>query len=526
MRIKDPLYGYIELAPRYSAIIDTPEFQRLRNIRQTGYQSLYPSALHNRFVHSLGVFHLGNKAYECFQKNVPKEMEKILTPIKETFLLACLLHDVGHSPFSHTGEKFYSMGIDFISTLSNQVNDSNFSKDIKMGGYGKEHEAMSALIGSRLCKNIPSFDTDLFVRAIIGLKYKNNINDMNIVVKNALIEMLNGELIDVDKLDYLVRDAYVTGYNNVSLDIDRLLSGYTVIQEGTSYKTGYKRSALSVIENVIYANDLERRWIQNNPTILYDSRIVEYCIRQFDSYKTFQCKNLNTIFCQESLSPEGINDASLKLLCDDDIITYAKNIDNSEACKHLFFRNLRLKPLWKTEADYLCKLDCLSPLVRRHFIEDITALEETVDAKGLFLFIDDDLMKYLENQIDQAKNDEDSEYAKISSENYHKMLHICKCFKDFSTYFSPEMDFKFLVICADKFTSNFRKLDSSKIFIELSSNNVKPLKELKSLTVAKITEEDERKEKLFYIYTTSANLKHPKITNLLKFINQNYEEIK
>ena len=69
-QIKDPIYGYIDLEDFCFPLIDTAEFQRLRNIVQTGYQALYPSALHNRFVHSIGVYHLGKKAFDCFRKNV------------------------------------------------------------------------------------------------------------------------------------------------------------------------------------------------------------------------------------------------------------------------------------------------------------------------------------------------------------------------------------------------------------------------------------------------------------------------
>ena len=68
--IRDPMYGYITIEEPFAQLIDTEEFQRLRNIRQTGYQSLYPSALHNRFVHSLGVFYLGKKALGYFEKNI------------------------------------------------------------------------------------------------------------------------------------------------------------------------------------------------------------------------------------------------------------------------------------------------------------------------------------------------------------------------------------------------------------------------------------------------------------------------
>ena len=60
-QFKDPIYGYVEIPRNYvSEIIDTAEFQRLRRIIQTSYSPLYPSAIHNRFVHSIGVYHLGH----------------------------------------------------------------------------------------------------------------------------------------------------------------------------------------------------------------------------------------------------------------------------------------------------------------------------------------------------------------------------------------------------------------------------------------------------------------------------------
>lgn len=74
--IRDPMYGYIKIDYPFTVLIDTEEFQRLRNIRQTGYQSLYPSALHNRFVHSLGVFHLGREAFHYFSRNVKASLEE------------------------------------------------------------------------------------------------------------------------------------------------------------------------------------------------------------------------------------------------------------------------------------------------------------------------------------------------------------------------------------------------------------------------------------------------------------------
>lgn len=113
--IKDPVHGYIKIRKDYiKNIIDSCEFQRLRNIRQTSYDSLYPGSSHNRFIHSLGVYYLGVKSFESLKRNTQEQIgeKKIEDAIgdwealKNTFEVACLLHDVGHTPFSHMGEDF------------------------------------------------------------------------------------------------------------------------------------------------------------------------------------------------------------------------------------------------------------------------------------------------------------------------------------------------------------------------------------------------------------------------------------
>lgn len=106
--IKDAIHGYIRLEEPFWKIIDTAEFQRLKWIEQTSYRVLYPSARHDRFIHSIGVYHLGQKAIQGFLNNCDDKDAEIVKKYKYSFLLACLLHDIGHAPFSHTCENLFS----------------------------------------------------------------------------------------------------------------------------------------------------------------------------------------------------------------------------------------------------------------------------------------------------------------------------------------------------------------------------------------------------------------------------------
>ena len=155
-RLKDPIYGYIQIPVKYMTnIVDTAEFQRLRRIIQTSYSPLYSSAVHNRFVHSIGVFYLGTLTVNQLKKEISEKINTSLDLeiIGEIFKLACLLHDVGHAPFSHTGENFFlGENYDYSQLhfkLAEAIGSSGFKKDIPEDTSlsAAPHEIMSALIG-------------------------------------------------------------------------------------------------------------------------------------------------------------------------------------------------------------------------------------------------------------------------------------------------------------------------------------------------------------------------------------------
>lgn len=270
---RDNVHGYIKVPLDYvNCFIDTDIFQRLRQIEQTGMRVLYPSARHDRFIHSLGTYHLGHKAYKGFRNNVYRryhiennnmndhyqiykddnENEKFWTKCQVLFEIACLLHDCGHAPFSHTLEFHYDKepiygNVSLKNKLKSYLGSQEFKDDFD--GQGAPHERMSALlvcsefqdaINNILKKNdLMELDDgdpiEFVVRMIIGCEYSfcNSRNQ----IKNCFIQLLNSDSIDVDSLDYIIRDAKLSGIDNMNIDVDRILGSLTLIEK-TSIENG------------------------------------------------------------------------------------------------------------------------------------------------------------------------------------------------------------------------------------------------------------------------------------------------
>lgn len=466
-RIKDPVYGYIDLPNDLVAgVIDTAEFQRLRRIVQTSYAPLFPSALHNRFVHSLGVYHLGSLAAESLERSLRPRfglnegLEDYWKRARTTFELACLLHDVGHAPFSHTGESLYARGDSGVDgQLRATVSDPRFSADSTQAKGGAlraaPHEVMSALLGLQLFRDrIPI--SDLFARCITGYRYEDPLEEDFDYLGNILISLLNSTIIDVDKLDYLIRDAYVTGFDSMHLDYDRLLRSVRVVGK-KRFRLAFHKSAVSVLENVVYARDLEKRWIQAHPATLYEQYLVEHMARAVGAEKA---KDGDGLFVRDALTSKGVcraNGETVRLLSDDDVLHYAKRqFDRDETVREYFERSRRRHPLWKSEAEFR-SLFCLDAGRDKSASKDLCRAFRSLIAKlkeqRLDPVLTTDTIALVEKDVAESKTSVEGEsiLARYKSSGTNDMVRVLRVLEAFST--KHEVKFNYVLLSQASFRS-------------------------------------------------------------------------
>ncbi|XGI83478.1 HD domain-containing protein [Halorutilales archaeon Cl-col2-1] len=217
--VKDAVHDHIQVEGVALDLLDTPEMQRLRHIRQLGTAYLvYPSANHTRFEHSLGVYNLAKKAMKSLGVD-GRDAEAISA--------ASLLHDVGHTPFSHTVE------------------------DVVEEYTGKRHDEVDSILEGNVSRVLDDYGID--TRRVASL----------IRGEGRLGQIISGKL-DVDRMDYLVRDAHHTGVPYGTIDSTRLIlelelhDGELVLGEGNVQTAEALLIARSLMHPTVYNHHVAR----------------------------------------------------------------------------------------------------------------------------------------------------------------------------------------------------------------------------------------------------------------------------
>ncbi|OGW03093.1 MAG: hypothetical protein A2Z59_13525 [Nitrospinae bacterium RIFCSPLOWO2_02_39_17] len=227
----DSIHGDIEISPLEKAVIDTAPFQRLRHLKQLQMGHVtYPNATHTRFAHSIGVMGIMQHV-----ARVAKDPLNLSETDIEDLRLVGLLHDIGHYPYSHLMEQ-----VDRIELTEEFVNkDVKATIDLQVDRYPNHEELGQIIINTQ---------KDL-IKALGGKKRAVRIANLSILTgnpsqDNRIAKLIHSSL-DMDRLDYLLRDSHSTGVPYGSIDLNYIVNNLRVSPTGV---LGVNKKALSAAE--------------------------------------------------------------------------------------------------------------------------------------------------------------------------------------------------------------------------------------------------------------------------------------
>lgn len=365
--ILDSVHGQIKIPKEWcDKIIDTPYFQRLRRIEQNSCRAVFPSARHDRFIHSLGVYHIGTLIASHLENQC--EIPEFEYSILDTYKLACLLHDVGHTPFSHTFEVYFNEP-ELRKALSAALDDEIFDSDLgARATHLTEHELLSAYIAVKVFRGILSddakIDWPLLARMIIGLPYVDAKDRKdNTRFENIMIELIHGT-IDADGLDYVCRDVWAGGYHNFAVDLHRLIDAIIITRQDENYRLAFSAKAINEIESVLNIKNFQFLYVFNHHKVLLEQLYLVEAMKSASVYhmEIQDRKSALEALCNYESYLNNIELPKIKYNffrpCDDDFIALMKQsipLDDVYI-KGWFERSFQHKPLWKSKIHFFHSL--------------------------------------------------------------------------------------------------------------------------------------------------------------------------
>ena len=298
MDVYDIIHGSIQICPLAKKIIDTFEFQRLRNIKQLGCCNyVFPSSTHTRFEHSIGVYHLARKYIDILNTSG----EYFTKRDKDCISIAGLIHDIGHGPYSH-------------------LFDELFPEE-------HNHEYRSGELLKIINKKYNLNFTDDEIKVIIDYIYPKNIEiDESIKYKYQIISNNNG--IDVDRFDYLTRDIHMTGLN-FGIEYKRIMENSKIINGQILYSEKVKGN----IEEFFHVRFNMYKDVYNHRTV----RGIEFMIKDY-----LQIRKVNELIDDDKCF-------DLFLTMDDNIIYQSRMVNCSDDEKaNMIINRINTRNIYKS----------------------------------------------------------------------------------------------------------------------------------------------------------------------------------
>jgi len=227
LRLRDPIHGFLHADALEAALIASRPVQRLRWIHQLGFTFLvYPGAEHSRFSHVLGATHLAGRVFDSLVVKRPELLPRgELALARRLVRAAALVHDIGHAPFSHSAEDRFEGGIDHEEMTGRLLAAAEIRDVFARHGDGLTIDEVRRLLAGEMPPG-----------------------------KRFLAQMISGEL-DVDKMDYLLRDSLFCGVRYGVYDLDRLVDTLLPVVDPETGETtlGVEAGGVHAVEALILA---------------------------------------------------------------------------------------------------------------------------------------------------------------------------------------------------------------------------------------------------------------------------------
>jgi HD superfamily phosphohydrolase len=284
MEIRDVIHGSIPIDSSELPILDSRYFQRLRQIKQLGFaENSFPSATHNRYIHSLGAMHTATRAFDTIFNAHPAGAKRFAR-FRAAVRLAALLHDVGHGPLSHTTEfampEVRALNVPGVappagkSGKSRQATHEDYTLKIVLdSGLTPALAAAGAPYGFKPIHVAGLVDPDLDVKDDF---FVETIDGERVDFRPILKQLISSEL-DADRMDYLRRDSLHAGVSYGQFDFDWLVGSLTShVKNGRCYLTLHHRALYSFEDFLISRFHMFLMVYFHYKSVVFDEMLGQY----------------------------------------------------------------------------------------------------------------------------------------------------------------------------------------------------------------------------------------------------------
>ena len=279
MDVRDPVHGNLAISEAEVSVLDSKVYQRLRAIKQLGFSEFsFPGATHNRYLHSLGVSHLAGVVFDNIFAGYAFSRPEVRRRLRQTVRLGALLHDIGHGPLSHASEEVMPP----LANLSVKVYSLRAKPPTKDTQANHEDYTIKFVTDSSLTKVLRDNFSDidpLHVACLIDKTLQIDDDffmDGGLNFRTILSQIVSSEM-DVDRMDYLERDAYFCGTNYGKVELNWLLSNVTYhVHEGHLHLALNRRALYTFDDFLLARHHMHLMVYFHHKSVIYEEMLYRY----------------------------------------------------------------------------------------------------------------------------------------------------------------------------------------------------------------------------------------------------------